>query len=79
MKALLTIGQWLISKLKDKEETSMASFQPKFSLIGSVAEGTRLDKASEIDVTVELSGLEDTPLIIRNGSELEVVEERSLF
>jgi hypothetical protein len=49
----------------------MGVLGPEFGLIGSIADGTRLGKASKADVTITYKGLEKTPFTVKdNATEL---------
>ncbi len=58
--ALLTACHLLEGEVTTNE---LAWLKPTFVLIGSVAEGTRLEKASEIDLTVKFKNLREQPLV----------------
>jgi hypothetical protein len=45
----------------------MEKFLPTFTLIGSVAEGTRIGIANELDLTVEFEGFEKPPFQVLDG------------
>ncbi len=60
----------LESEISKKEMTWL---MPSFILIGSVAEGTRLEKADEIDLTVKFQGLDEHPLV-PSTSDLDLLE-----
>ncbi len=46
--------------------SDLAHFQPVFSLLGSIREGTRLDHANEIDIAVHFQLFRDHPLQLKN-------------
>ncbi len=46
-------------------EDKLGLLQSRFILIGSVAEGTRLDKANEIDVTIKFDALANWPMTFK--------------
>ena len=51
----------------------IGELEPSFLLIGSIAEGTRLHAANEIDVTVQFKALEKAPLEISDDNACEIL------
>jgi len=48
----------------------LAPLKPQFLLIGSIAEGTRMGKADEVDISISFQGLQDNPLcLLRDNGE----------
>ncbi len=63
VRILLTIAKLLEDYLR--ENTPFSELRPSFILIGSVAEGTRLNQSThEIDVTVDFEALKENPFRI---------------
>ena len=55
-----------LSLQKDDKYPLWKSLRPEFILIGSVAEGTRIGKASEIDIAVQFKALNDRPFHVED-------------
>ena len=72
IRSLLLVCQLLQEVIKN-ETVFLASLKPRFYLIGSVAEGTRLFNGNEIDVTVQFDALHNSPLELLDGSACEFV------
>ena len=53
--ALINFCQQL-EKALPKSSDLMSNLKPKFSIVGSVAEGTRLGLANELDLTMSFDG-----------------------
>ena len=65
-------------------ETELAqripNLEPKFILVGSIIEGTRIHSAMELDITVQFNGLEKYPLLLKDDPfTLSSVEENHLL
>ena len=56
---MLRVMQSVEKKLTKK----MIGLMPSFVLVGSIAEGTRIHAATELDITVQFKGLQKEPLI----------------
>ena len=61
---LLLLAQKLEHDL-GRSSPMMQFLRPSFTLVGSVAEGTRIGLGSELDLTVRFLGLEDVPFKFR--------------
>ena len=69
----------MIEQQLNKDETSLiAKLKPRFFVIGSVVEGTRLFCASEADMTVEFQGLHEFALLGDDATAL-MVNEQDIF
>ena len=77
--ALLGVCQMLLGEMK-KEEGPFSKLRPQFYLIGSVAEGTRVGKANEVDITLRFQALHDSPLKVvdSNGCKLRFQKDNAL-
>ena len=66
--------------LDDLRHSELAWLRPKFTLIGSIAEGTRLFQADELDISVKFEALQQFPLRVSraNACQLLVDEEHVL-
>ena len=53
--------------IEEKLNEKMPELEPNFILVGSIAEGTRIHSASELDLTVQFKGLKKQPLYIGNN------------
>jgi hypothetical protein len=67
---LLALAKMLQYELR-QPNSLMEKFLPTFTLIGSVAEGTRIGIANELDLTVEFEGFEKPPFQVLDGDTLK--------
>ena len=57
---MMSVMQFIEGKLNSK----LPELDPRFILVGSIVEGTRMHSADELDITMQFKGLQECPLII---------------
>ena len=77
---LLLLCKRIEQQLNQDEKSIMSKLKPRFFLIGSVAEGTRMYRASEADFTTQFRGLhefsvgEDATELIAHDNDVKVLK-----
>ncbi len=69
---MLKVCVLLVQNLRDKR-IAWSRLEPRIHLIGSIAEGTRLCKSNEVDVTLQFKALKDQPFQLADLNACELV------
>ena len=73
---LVTFSKALEVYLVNTTET-MQLLKPKFTLVGSIPEGTRIGIGNELDITIDFEGWKDNPPLMTSGDSVYLYREVS--
>lgn len=77
IEGLIKACQLLEVEMQKGTNINMNKLEPRFSLVGSIPEGTRIGKAVEIDVVLQLMGLQQFPFRIHQDNAMKLYIDES--